>query len=378
MYLKAAERAFYRNPFSDLLIISFSALNSEDDRWKGLQLPMLLVPDSGAVPRATQREISRRKRVNLFVWGDPDTVADEMLNELATITRGKVYRILAHRENEVNSPAEEVLDPPGASENVSDPDIEEASNGENVVESLEDGAGDADCSPGEKNDTEKSIKIEGEIKAENDYLEEQPALPLDAAENEKWPADALIIAESNLDLENQKGLEAQDEKEDSPEQEHFIEQETYEQETYQAPPMTAAEEIAPSGHHSGESHEINGAADIQAPGDENASAKDNVLLDTEQTLLGPEELISALMAKLAQVETPPPPAKATSQETQGDTENIIEDEAAEDAISGWEDQPDDEVEKEAAENESDEETIKETGVTELAAGKNIIVWRFPK
>ncbi|GBF34551.1 translation initiation factor 2 [Desulfocucumis palustris] len=99
MYFKAAERAFYRNPFSDLLIVSFTTLNSDDESWKGLQLPVLLVPADGAVPDATRREIARRRRVNLYVWGNSDTVPDHTLRELTALTSGKVYRILGHEEN---------------------------------------------------------------------------------------------------------------------------------------------------------------------------------------------------------------------------------------------------------------------------------------
>ena len=389
MYLKAAERAFYRNPFSDLLIISFSALNSEDDRWKGLQLPVLLVPDSGAVPRATQREIARRKRANLYVWGDLGAIADEMLDELSTITRGKVYRILAHREKEKDSPAEEVLNPPGASENDSAPDIKKAKKGDSAVESLKPEAGGADYSPGENHDTKNYIKTEGEIQAENDHMAEKPALTEDASQTEKLPDDVLVIAEGNLEQENQ---EVQAEQEHSPEQKHALEQETC-----QAPPAAAAKEIPPSGCFPEESPEISGPGNIQAaPGEETTFAENNIFTDTRQVLPEAEELIGTLMATLTQKEIPQEesaqeemtqiqseqnedsPAEATSEIILGEKEYSVINEEAEKDASWGEIQLADEDDKKAEEDESDEEAIKETDKIGYTARKNIIVWRFPK
>ncbi len=160
MYFKAAERAFYRNPFSDLLIVSFATLNSDDEGWKGLQLPVLLVPTDGTIPGATSREITRRRRVNLYVWGDSNTVPDKTLNELTTLTSGKVYRILGYEKNN-GQDAEEFQtaplesgsatpDTPGPASEDANPDVAavEPEAGEKTTDDEPEMA-DAAASPGE-------------------------------------------------------------------------------------------------------------------------------------------------------------------------------------------------------------------------------------
>lgn len=115
MYFRAAERAFYRNPFSDLLIVSLETLNRDDDEWKGLNLPVLLVSADGTLPGATRREIARRRNPNLFVWGDPEVVPDSTLDALEQITRGKVYRITRYAAAKEVKPDQPALDGDGDS-----------------------------------------------------------------------------------------------------------------------------------------------------------------------------------------------------------------------------------------------------------------------
>lgn len=96
MFYRAAERAFYRNPFSDLLIVSLETLNRDDDEWKGLGLPVLLVSAGGEVPEATRREIARRKNANLYVWGGRNDIPGRAMDDLETLTRGKIFLITGY------------------------------------------------------------------------------------------------------------------------------------------------------------------------------------------------------------------------------------------------------------------------------------------
>lgn len=94
LYFRAAERAFYRSPHSDLLIMSQeNYTNGAEGEWKSVNLPVLLVDSAGTVPEATRREIGRRRRANLFIWGDRESIPAVTARELESITGGKVFRI---------------------------------------------------------------------------------------------------------------------------------------------------------------------------------------------------------------------------------------------------------------------------------------------
>ena len=99
IYLKTAQRAFYRNPFSDLLILSSSMVN-RDELWKGLHLPLLLIAPDGSIPAATKREIIRRKRANLYVWGN---LSSETLAALSQLTKGQVFQVMAYEKQSIQS-----------------------------------------------------------------------------------------------------------------------------------------------------------------------------------------------------------------------------------------------------------------------------------
>jgi len=101
LYFRAAERAFYRNPFSDLLILSRENYSKgAEGEWKSVNLPVLLVDSAGMVPEATRREIGRRKKANLFIWGDRECIPKETVSELQSITEGRVFRITAESQEE--------------------------------------------------------------------------------------------------------------------------------------------------------------------------------------------------------------------------------------------------------------------------------------
>ena len=371
MYLRAAERAFYRNPFSDLLIISFSALNSDDDRWKGLQLPVLLVPDNGDVPGATRREIARRKRVNLFVWGHPDAITDAILDELATMTRGKVYRILAHGIKKEETDAEEYLSTTEVSENLPAPEEEKASD--SAAEAQETAALDTVTSP--ENNDQGETQTGGVISMAQDNVAEEPPLTEETAENVKWPADIPEIPE------------------DQPEQEDNQEQEA---------PTTTEDETIPPEYTTEASPEINGTANTQAPVEEGAATgNDDILAAAKEDFPVPEELINALMASLpqevitqlevtleeaAQEEATDKevtqevagqeesPEEDFPEETQVEDEDLMEEQPLVTDAPREETPPDDPTDEITAEDENAWETAKE----EDTAVKNIIVWRFPK
>jgi len=316
MYLRAAERAFYRNPFSDLLIISFSALNSDDDRWKGLQLPVLLVPDNGDVPGATRREIARRKRVNLFVWGHPDAITDAILDELATMTRGKVYRILAHEIKKEETDAEEYLSTTEISENLPAPEEEKASD--SAAEAQETAVLDTATSP------EDNYQGETETTIPPEYMTE--ASPeINGTANTQAPVEEGA-ATGNDDI------------------------------------LAASEEGFPVPEEL-----INALM---------ASLPQEVITQVEVTLeeAAQEEATDKEVTQEVAVQEEEPPEEDFPEETQVENEELMEEQASGTDAPREETPPDDPADEITAEDENAWETAKE----EDTAVKNIIVWRFPK
>lgn len=61
------------------------------------QLPVLYVTRTGYIPYATKSEIIRRRAANLFVLGGEEHVSEWVVYVLSTLTRGRVFRILAYR-----------------------------------------------------------------------------------------------------------------------------------------------------------------------------------------------------------------------------------------------------------------------------------------
>lgn len=213
VYFHVAMHAFYRNPYSDLLIISEEAFSRASGAWKHLNVPFLVVTSDGNIPEATKREIMRRKGADLYIWGNATEISEEVARQLSTFTKGDVYRVVSYA---AKTPVVEAVEENKKSDILPDDQLSDQStqmdwgNTENDEESLaeeEPKYTDAKASEEEAVEEAESEKAVSD-KAVDEAVNEEPVIDAPVV-------DAPVVDESENVQDNQEPVQPMELPEDA-------------------------------------------------------------------------------------------------------------------------------------------------------------------